>query len=508
MTFGELDREADVLARGLVALGIGEGTRVALLVTPGPDLLALAFALAKAGAVPVVVDPGLGRARVRDCLDRAAPEAFIGVPRAHLARLVLGWARRSVRTSVVVGGPRSLIADVTLDSVRAAGDRVSALPALDPRGPAMVAFTSGSTGVPKGVLYRRDQLAAQLDVVRELFGWRPGDVDMPTTPLLALFGPALGVTVVIPPMNFSRPARANPRLLARIIREHRVGSMFGSPALLDTLSRWSVANGERLASPRLVVTAGAPVSAELLRRCRDVLADECELLTPYGATEALPITNVSSRELLGETVMATTEGAGVCVGRAVPGAEVEIVAITDELIASWGRARPVADGEVGEIVVRAPWVSATYLNDAPNTAAAKIPVADGTFFHRTGDVGYRDDRGRLWYCGRRTHRVVTPTNTLFTARCEGVIDTHPAVFRSALVGPRVDGTVRPTSCVELESGFRDKPALRRELLALAARHACTREIRHVLVHPGFPVDVRHNAKIDREKLTVWAGKRL
>jgi acyl-CoA synthetase (AMP-forming)/AMP-acid ligase II len=412
-----------------------------------------------------------------------------------------------VRSTVVVGGRRPLAA-VTLDGVRSAAGQVGELPELDPQGQAMVAFTSGSTGPPKGVVYRRDQLAAQLEAVAGVFGWCPGDVDMPTMPLFALFGVALGLTVVLPPMDFTRPAKVDPAMLARLIEEYQVRTMFGSPALLNTLSRWASEHGARLESLRRVVTAGAPAPAALLSRCRAMLSEDAEVCIPYGATEALPATIIESREILKETAAATDSGAGVCVGRAVPGAEIEIIQLRETPISSREHAPIVARGEIGEIVVRAPWVSVEYLNDASNTARAKIAAADGSVWHRTGDAGYQDADGRVWFCGRVGERVVTEGETLFTVPCEAVFDTHPAVFRSALVGPRLDGRPRPTICVELEPGARKTAELCEQLLELAAGHEHTRSIRRVLVHPGFPVDVRHNSKIERETLTKWAQKRV
>ncbi len=508
LTYGALNDDARLAARGLLAHGIGPGTPVVLLVTPGPEFLVLAFALGLAGAVPIVVDPGLGLRRLKRCLGRARPEAFIGVPRAHAARLALGWGRGTITTNVVVG-PRGAGAGLTYDGLLRDGARRGAapLPELADDALAMVAFTSGSTGPPKGVEYRRDQVAGQLDTIREVFGWKPGDVDMPTMPVFAMHGAALGVTVVLPPMDFTRPAEADPAMLAALAAEYGVTSMFASPALLETLSRWAQRTGTRLPSLRRVVCAGAPVTPTLIRRCHEMLDDTCELSTPYGATEALPATIISSREILGETAARTDQGAGVCVGLPLPGADIRVIAIRDEPIPAWEEAQELGPDEVGEIVIRAPWASAAYRNDPENTAKAKIPTRDGGFFHRIGDTGYRDGRGRVWFCGRVSHRVVTDDGeTLLTIPCEAVFNTHPTIRRTALTGPVIAARRRPTLCIELEEGAA-APG-RAELLAIARAHDHTRTIEDFLVHPGFPVDVRHNAKIDRDALRAWAQEEL
>jgi acyl-CoA synthetase (AMP-forming)/AMP-acid ligase II len=231
--------------------------------------------------------------------------------------------------------------------------------------------------------------------------------------------------------------------------------------------------------------------------------------TPYGATEALPVATISSDEILGETAAHTAQGAGTCVGRPAPGMEVRILRISDAPIENWDDSLIVAPGEIGEIVVRGAVASRGYFGRPDLTALAKIADPSGGFWHRMGDVGYFDHQGRLWFCGRKSQRVVTADRTLFTIPCEGVFNAHPAVFRTALVGVARGGTVEPVLCVEREPGVQvDDATLRHELLALGARHPHTADIRTILFHPAFPVDIRHNAKIFREQLAVWAAERL
>ena len=205
----------------------------------------------------------------------------------------------------------------------------------------------------------------------------------------------------------------------------------------------------------------------------------------------------------------------------VPELTVKIIRITDAPIAAWTDDLEVPRGEIGEIAVSAAQASRAYFNREQSTALAKIPTAEGGFLHRMGDVGYRDERGRIWFCGRKSHRVITKAGTLFTIPCEAIFNTHPAVFRSALVGVpaagtgAVDGDCKsparePVICIELEADARgqSESKLGEELLALAAKFPHTQSIRTVLFHPAFPVDIRHNAKIFREKLAVWAEKQL
>jgi acyl-CoA synthetase (AMP-forming)/AMP-acid ligase II len=303
----------------------------------------------------------------------------------------------------------------------------------------------------------------------------------------------------------------DPVKIIEAIENFGVTNMFGSPAVINRVGRHGRAHGVKLPTLRRVISAGAPVPAKVLARFAALLSPGAQVFTPYGATECLPVSSIGSDELLTETRCQTEAGRGVCVGRPVPGLTVKIIRITDEAIRAWTDSLELAPGEIGEIAVQGPHVTRSYYQRPAATALAKIPdPVGGGFYHRMGDVGYVDAQGRIWFCGRKAHRVVAPQETLFTIPCEAIFNTHPAVFRSALVGvSRATGTA-PVLCVELEPQARSLSLdqLRAELAALGAKHPHTRAIQTFLFHPAFPVDIRHNAKIFREKLAVWAGGKL
>jgi acyl-CoA synthetase (AMP-forming)/AMP-acid ligase II len=286
--------------------------------------------------------------------------------------------------------------------------------------------------------------------------------------------------------------------------------MFGSPALLNRVGRYAAKHGIKMPNLKRVISAGAPVSAAVLGRFAAILPDNAEIFTPYGATEALPVSSISSRDVLGKTGTLTGEGYGVCVGIPVKNISVAIIPITDSPIDVWSDDLALPPWEIGEITVRGPQVSTTYINRPEATKLAKIPDPSGTVWHRMGDLGYLDNRGRIWFCGRKAHRVITSKSTLFTIPVEGVFNTHPKVLRTALVGVGMKGSQLPVLCVELETKA-DKikqELISRELLDLGSRYPHTKNIQKILFHPAFPVDIRHNAKIFREKLAVWAKKKL
>lgn len=509
VSYRALADDARRIAKGLSAIGLAPGARVALMVRPGPDFFALAFGLFEAGLVPVMVDPGMGLPSLKACLAEAKPEAFIGIPQAHAARVVLGWAKETNRLNVTVG-PRLFWGGVTLAQVRKAGDALAqwSPPEVDSEGLAAVLFTSGSTGLPKGAEYTHGNFMAQVELLKAALKLSPGEIDLPTFPLFALFDPALGLTTVLPKMDFTRPAQVDPLEVLEPIRLFGITTMFGSPALLNQVSRYAAPRGEKLPSLKTVMSAGAPVPAEVLERFASLLGEGARIVTPYGATEALPVAIIAHPEILKETRALTEAGRGVCVGKPVEGVRVELIRITDAPIAQWEDGLRVTGEEIGELVVAGPNVTRAYFGREAATQLAKLRGPDGEVMHRMGDLAWRDEKGRLWFCGRKSHRVLTAQGPMFTEPCEAPFCTHPQVFRAALVGLGEPGAQQPVLCVELEkeaAGAVDTKVLFAQLTEIAARHPHTRAISRFLVHPAFPVDIRHNSKIFREKLRVWAA---
>ncbi len=511
ISFRELREKTDRLSRGLQEFGIGKGVRTVLMVKPSEEFFTLVFALFKAGAIIVMIDPGIGLKNLKKCLEEAQPQAFIGIPKANVARVLFAWGRKSLRTKVQVGGikwPGML----SLKEIERAG-MDSEKEAFLPQGASALAailFSSGSTGVPKGAIYTHGIFSAQVEALKRVFGIRPGEIDLPTFPLFALFDPALGMTAVIPDMDPTRPGQVDPENIVEAIHSFQVTNMFGSPALLDRVGRFGAPRGITFPTLKRVLSAGAPVAAAILDTFSKMLPQDAEIFTPYGATEALPVAVIGSKEVLSETREQTERGAGVCVGRPVADIKIFIIPIRDESIENWSDELILAPGKVGEIVVRGPVVSASYYRRPQSNLLAKIRGRSGEVFHRMGDLGYFDDKGRLWYCGRKSQRVSLKEKELFTDPCEGIFNAHPKVKRTALVGAERGVERFPVLCVELEEGViaSDKDRIQRELLEMATAWEMTREIHTVLFHPSFPVDIRHNAKIFREKLAEWAGGKL
>lgn len=512
LTLKQLNELSDKIAHGLQDFGISRNTKAVLMAKPGPDFFALTFALFKIGAIPVMIDPGMGIKSLGKCIDEAEPYAFLGIPKAQIARLLLGWGKRTIKMSITVSS-RFSWGGATLDEVIARGSTKGAyqMAETSPGDMAAILFTSGSTGVPKGALYTHGIFDAQVRFIKTIYGISPGEMDLASFPLFALFGPALGMTAIIPDMDATRPACADPEKIFSAIKDFSATNMFASPALLNTLGRYGEKRGVKLPSLKRVISAGAPARPDVLRSFSTMLPPEAEVFTPYGATEALPVCNIGSREILEWTGKLTAEGHGACVGTPVPGITLRIIKITDEPIPAWSEDLLAPEGEIGEIAVKGEIVTSSYYSREDSTKLAKIPDPEGGgFFHRMGDVGYKDEKGRIWFCGRKSHRVVLPDRTLFTIPCEAQFNTHQRVFRTALVGVKKNGATKAVICVEMEKGVgkEEHGKILEELAAMAAANPQMDAIETFLVHPGFPVDIRHNAKIFRERLALWAERKL
>lgn len=506
LTFAALEDLAARTAAGLKAEGVGRGTRTLLFVPPSLEFFSLTFALFRLGAVPVLIDPGLGRKGLLGAIREVEPEVMLGVPRAQLARVLFPSAFRSVKRSITVGR-RWLWGGPTLQGI------LQRSPGAEPLAPtradelAAILFTSGSTGAAKGALYTHGIFDAQVNIIGREWGIGQDEIDLPAFPLFALFSTGLGVTCVIPEMDASRPGAVDPEKIVAAVEAHRPTYSFGSPAFWIRVADHCLARSLRLESLRRVFVAGAPVQPALVQKLSSVLPPGAEVVIPYGATESLPVSWIAGSEILEHTAARTAAGEGICIGRPIAESEVRVIALEDGPIASMRDARLAKPGEIGELTVRGPVTTRGYWRRPEDDRRSKITGEDGVIWHRMGDTGWIDDQGRLWFCGRKSHRVETASGRLFSVCCEAIFNQHPEVRRCALVGVGP----KPVIVVEHVSGKvpRDPERLTEELKTLGKNSPLTAEITTLLYYPGtLPVDVRHNAKIRREVLAVWAGQRL
>ena len=503
LTFAQAHRLCDGYARGLSRMGVGVGDRVSLLVKPCLEFIPLVFAVFKVGAVPVLIDPGMGLDNFLACIQRIGPRVLMGEPMAQVLKMVKRGAFTSVQHTITNGASTWFWGGVSLPELAVPGPTAFETVHRETDDEAAILFTSGSTGPAKGVTYTHGIFQAQTDHIRDMYGITPGEVDLACFPLFGLFSIAMGMTVVIPDMDPTKPAQADPEKLVEAIESHACTSAFGSPAIWKALAAWGVKTGLKLPTMKRILMAGAPVPIALHESFQAIFDGTAELHTPYGATESLPVATFSSHELLADTAALTRQGRGVCVGRVAPNMTVRFIRITDDVLPEWSDDLLVAEGEMGELVADGPVVTQEYKDEPEHTAKAKIRRGD-RMLHRMGDVGYRDAEGRLWFCGRKSHIVHCADGTMvFPVPCEALFNEHPEVYRTAVVA--VDG--RPGLVVELEPDTfaARQPAIRDAMLEIARAHEQTERIDRVWFHTGFPVDVRHNAKIHRPELGRWAA---
>lgn len=497
LSFAQLHEQVVATAALLQQRGIERGARTLLLVKPGLNLIRCVFALFWLGAPPVLIDPGMGLRGFLRCVKRTQPTALVGIKKAGVLSRLFFPQFASVRHRVIVDragfckGVEALKLQGELDP--------KLLPPMAETAPdelAAILFTSGSTGPAKGVQYEHGMFEGQIKLLREAFGFEPGEVDLPILPVFALFNPALGVTTVIPEINPSRPAAADPERIVQAVEQQAVTSSFGSPVLWDIVTRHLEKTGRTLPSVKRVVMAGAPVPPRVLRQVRACLPNAIAF-TPYGATECLPITAMRGSDILEETWEKTETGAGTCVGSPIPGVTLGIIRLEETPIARLGDATFLPPNEVGEVIVTGPTVTKQYDQAPEATAKAKIFDEEGRVWHRMGDLGYLDDHGRLWFCGRVAERVETDHGPLYTDPLEGIANTHPDVFRSALIGVGAGPPFTPALAVQPREKPSQPEEFKRSILAFLSDKAPANHVQTVIICENFPVDVRHNAKINR-----------
>ena len=493
-SFAELEAEASATGHYFFTKGIGRGSRVLLMVRPGLDLIRIVFALFKMGAVPIVIDPGMGLKKFLRCVRHSKPMALVGIAPAIWSARLFRPSFRGINIKICVGrgfekqigGFKSHGAFEVVDS---AEDELAA-----------ILFTSGSTGAAKGVLYEHGMFLAQVDAIRRQYGIEQGEVDLPMLPIFALFNPALGMCTVVPDINPSRPASVDPEQIVRAIQQNSVTNSFGSPALWIKIARYCERKSITFPTIRRILMAGAPVPPALMSKMRAIIPNG-EIHTPYGATEALPVSSISATEVLEQTVVRTQNGEGTCVGRPLPNVLVRIVEPTDGPIATIEKVVELPAGSIGEIIVQGASVTRGY--DYLPEADADSKIVDGAEqWHRMGDIGWIDDLGRLWFCGRKVERVLTDVGAMYTDCCEAIFNAHPWVYRSALID-LCQG--RPAIVIEPEKSAFPKSTDERarfieSLRELGQKNTQTVAIKDFFFEANFPVDVRHNAKIHRLSL--------
>jgi olefin beta-lactone synthetase len=501
-TFKEFEERSNQMANRFSRLGIKPGMRTLLFVKPCLDFSVITFALFKIGAIPVMIDPGMGLPNLLNSVKQIKPQAIVSIGLVH-------WLRRfkknyfthlevKISLSAVGGSTHYLYKDLETESKNFITHAVST------DDTSAILFTSGGTGIPKGVLYTHGILNFQTESLQRMFSLNETHVDLPGFPLFALFTLAMGMTSVIPEMDPTKPAACDPKKIVRNILENDVTFVAGSPAIWEKVGKYCVAKKITLPTVRQVVMFGAPVSPEIHQLYKKILSNG-DTYTPYGATECLPVSLISGSEVLKKHLPNMLKGFGTCIGKSIDDTEVKIIKASDI---------PEADifevpvGDIGEILVRGPQVTSGYFEMFAQTSMAKI-LKDNVLWHRMGDLGWIDPQKNLWFLGRKVHRVETEEETFYSIQVESIFNQHPEIRRSALIKLNVNGKIKPGLVIERHDKRKKiSESFLKELNVLKQSAEFTKVIDHFFLHTGFPVDVRHNIKIDRTALSHWAQNQV
>lgn len=520
-TYRELSDSAEALAISFRKHGIAERTRTVFMAPPSFEAAVALLALTRVGATLVMIDPSVGYRNVAERLRRVQPEAMVGLPLAHTGRLIFGWGPRVMRRAVSVGGvfPGTYRLRALVDAGSRARDVDAVLenPAVTPDDTAAILYTTGSTGPAKPTEYLHKTYCAVHKTSHLGWGFAERDevpVDLVAFPAFMSVALSAGGTCVVPPINFARqgPADVDPAALIEVINDCKVRTFFASPALHGRVADY--ANQKNLKMPSLirVIGGGAPMFAPLMQSLLQVMGAGAEVCANYGATEALPSTHLSSSEVFATDSGLLVPGRGICVGRPFPGLKMRVVPVVDGIMKRTSESDALPPEELGELIVSGPNISPRYFGEPESTAKNKTYDDEGNVWHRLGDVGICDAQGRFWVAGRVGHRIRTVDGILSPMHAETILDTHPDVLRSGLVGvPDSDGKHQvPVACIELRAAktAAEKKRIQGELLAMLQAYPHTQAIKRVLFADRLPVDPRHNAKIERPRLGKWAEEQL
>jgi len=329
-------------------------------------------------------------------------------------------------------------------------------------------------------------LCFQTYALKAMFHLSSHNIDIPGSPLFALFSLGTGMTSIIPDMNPARPAAVDPKKIVQNILHNQVSFVAGSPAIWEKVGEYCLKNRVNLGSVRCLVMFGAPVRLEIHEMFQKILTAG-DTYTPYGATECLPVSLISGKEILKKFKSLTLSGKGICIGKAAPETEIKIIAASDIPVRDF---QELESGHIGEILVRGPQVTKAYFEMPQETELAKIP-SDKGLWHRMGDVGYQDSEGLLWFLGRKGHVVKTPSQNFYPLGVEVFFNKLPGIKKSALI--KYDEA--PAVVLEPDRDWKGVLHLNAEL---------PKEIKTIFMTPKLPVDVRHNIKIDRSLLSRLA----
>lgn len=490
-TFAGLESASARGAALLLETGLVSGDTVLVFQPMSAELYIALMALFRVGMTAMFLDPSAGREHIERCCAIRPPTALIASPAAHLLRLVSPALRRIPRhicfTRFIPGSipwNRSERLEPHLPITPCEADR-----------PALITFTSGSTGLPKAAVRSHGFLLEQHRVLERAIHLAPGAIDLTTLPVFVLANLASGVTSLIPDADLRRPGIIKAAPVLRQIERHRPVSVVASPAFLERICDTSELSGRTVSGFQYIFTGGAPVFSDHLDRFAATFPG-AEVVAVYGSTEAEPIAHITRKELTAADMTAMSTGAGLPAG--IPVDEISVQVISPRWGTPLGRlddsgfsAMCLPRGKAGEIVVSGGHVLKGYLNGVGDEET-KFRVND-EIWHRTGDSGYFEHTGRLWLLGRSAAVINDDRGELYPFAVECAARQFPGIVRTALVNRQEK---RILFIQPVKGSHIDTIAVRNALVW--AQLDDVRELDEI------PLDRRHNAKVDYVRLAKIA----
>jgi acyl-CoA synthetase (AMP-forming)/AMP-acid ligase II len=504
ITFSQMDKRSNQLGHYFLNNGLKEGDRVLVFIKPCTHFSVITFALFRAGIIPVFLDPGMGKKNLLGAIKHIKPVGLIGETVTSFAKWLYSKEFKTVTRHFNVNDLKKMTFNKK--------ELSTLMKEVMPHESAAILFTSGGTGIPKGVLYTHHIFNTQRAMLKEMFSLTSDDVDLPGFPLFGLFTITMGMTSVIPLMNPSKPSKANARNLVQNIKDHGATFIAGSPAIWKSLASYCIKNQIKLPSVKYLVMFGAPVPIKLHKELQSLLPNG-DTYTPYGATECLPVTCISGKNLVENMSQKMNSGEGTCIGMPCPDVTIKIMPITDNAVKSDRNINWLNNEKMGEICVKSQTVTPLYVDMPEKTNDAKIVCDDdGQIWHRMGDLGYIDQDGYLWFCGRKAHRLEIEENSevLGPIPYENIINELSNVSRCALVTCKKDGITAPYLIVTTtkKMNVTKRRELSQNIKQVLLNHRTPLMIKDIYYENSLPVDGRHNIKIDRIKLGSLLEVRL
>ncbi|ETR72486.1 MAG: peptide synthase [Candidatus Magnetoglobus multicellularis str. Araruama] len=510
LTFRQFNQRSSELARGLQQAGVIRGTKTALQMQPGIDWFSIVYALLKIGAVPILIQPSLGYARIAQCIKAVEPEVLISEPKYQVAPMIYSSSYQSIHLQISTHR-RWFSKGICIRDLQKNDPTTIQIAEMRSHDPGIIIFsTSCESDKPKPTILSHGTLNAIVELMKSVMAITPDSTLFTTFPLFMILAPTLGIRNVIPVSHSLNACRMDPRLLVENIWDHGITHLLMSPTRLMMLAEFLREEGIFLPSIQRIGAWGEPYPAQELQRLHFYINEKTQIFPLYGMTEAPIVSTIGSHKIVAETQIKTERGFGICQGKVLDDLEMRIIEVNDRPIDNWSDDLLEKDGGIGELVIKGDAVSRQYSNSTKDDALYKIP--DGKYmWHRTGDVGWLDSRSNFWFCGRKQDRIIiSEEETLYTIPCEAVFMQHERVYRCIIVGVGPVPFQTPVLIVELAPGDSGKyiSTLTHELTHLAQAYPHTGNIKNILFRKRFPVHSLYHNKINRKQLTIWAAKKL